>query len=380
MLDESAPAAQEPLESILARLHAEVERTGSGSGGDAGGGDFVLLRHQAERLWPVSAERPFLSRIGAWGRVRGLLLVPVKATLRKLMRWYVEPLAADQRRFNGAILKLVDALSQQTDERLGPLPPKIEEQARAAVELEERLTRLERRERSGAAPVAAPLPAVPERVPAVFPDYFAYESRMRGPTDSVREKQRPYVEDFREAEPVLDLGCGRGEFLGLLREAGIEARGVDADADMVAYCRGEGLDVERADAVEYLEGLEDGSLGGIMAAQVVEHLPAPTMVRLLELAAGKLRAGGLLVAETINPLSPLALRNYFADLTHAQPLVPETLELLARQAGFSSVEVRFLNEPERQLAEPEDPTVAANVRRLNELLFGPLDYAVLARR
>jgi SAM-dependent methyltransferase len=202
---------------------------------------------------------------------------------------------------------------------------------------------------------------------------------MRGPTESVRERQLPYVEDFREAAPVLDLGSGRGEFLGLLREAGIEARGVDLDSDMVAYSSGEGLDVEQAGALEYLEGLDDGAVGGIFAAQLVEHLPPPALLRLLELAAAKLRPGGLLVAETINPLSPLALRNYYADLTHAQPLVPETLELLARQSGFASVEVRFANEPERKLEEPADPTIAANVRRLNELLFAPLDYAILAR-
>ena len=93
----------------------------------------------------------------------------------------------------------------------------------------------------------------------------------------------------------------------------------------------------------------------------------------------KLRPGGLFVAETINPLSPLALRSYFADLTHAQPLVPETLGLLAEQAGFREVATRFLNEPEEKLAVPDDPVIAANVRRLNELLFGPLDYAILAR-
>jgi hypothetical protein len=131
--------------------------------------------------------------------------------------------------------------------------------------------------------------------------------------------------------------------------------------------------------VEYLEGLADGYLGVNIAPQLLDHLPAATVVRLLELAAAKLRPGGLLVAETINPVSPIALRNYFADLTHAQPLVPETLELLARQAGFASVETRFLNEPEEKLAEPADPTIAANVRRLNALLFAPLDYAIIAR-
>jgi SAM-dependent methyltransferase len=148
---------------------------------------------------------------------------------------------------------------------------------------------------------------------------------------------------------------------------------------MVAYARGEGLEVEQADALAHLEGLPDGSLGGIFAAQVVEHLPPPALLRLLELTAAKLRPGGILVAETINPLSPLALRNYFADLTHAQPLVPETLALLARQAGFARVETRFANAPE-PLALPDDSLLAENVRRLNELLFCPLDYAIVARR
>ncbi len=100
---------------------------------------------------------------------------------------------------------------------------------------------------------------------------------MRGSTETVRERQRVYVDELRDAAPVLDVGCGRGELLGLLREAGVDARGVDADADMVAYARGEGLDVEQADALAYLESLDDGSLGGVFAGQVVEHLPPPAL-------------------------------------------------------------------------------------------------------
>ncbi len=349
----------------------------------AAGSSYPARRREADSLWAVSAERPFLSRPGTLGRARGIVLTPAKSVLRKLMRWYVEPFAAEQRRFNAAVLRLVDALSERADagqtaveERLGSVADATAGQQRRTVELDERVTRLERRER---APAATAPPAAPAAsAPVVVPDYFAFESRMRGSTESIRDRQRPYVEDFREAAPVLDVGCGRGEFLVLLREAGIEGRGVDLDADMVAYARGEGLAVEQADAVEHLQGLEDGSLGGIFAAQLVEHLPAPTLVRLLELAAVKLRPGGVLVAETINPLSPLALRNYYADLTHAQPLVPETLELLARQAGFDSVELRYLNAPEERLSEPDDPVLAANVSRLNELLFGPLDYAIVA--
>jgi O-antigen chain-terminating methyltransferase len=347
---------------LFERLREELRR-GAGAG-EGAASEFAATRALAERFWPVTAER------AAGGGPKGL----VKRFLRKLMRWYVEPLAADQRVYNSSLLKLVDALSERAD----AAATSSERAQQLLRELEERLTRVERR---GAGGVAAAPPATVAAQPAAaaLPDYFAFESRMRGSVEAIRERQRRYVEDFREAGPVLDVGCGRGELLQLLREAAVDARGIDADADMVAYARGEGLDVEQADLVEYLERLEDGSLGGIFMGQVVEHLPPGVLVRSLELSARKLRRGGVLVAETINPLSPLALRHYFADLTHAQPLVPETLELLARQSGFAETEVRYLNEPAERLTEPDDPVIAANVRRLNELLFAPLDYALVAR-
>ena len=292
------------------------------------------------------------------------------------MRWYVEPLAADQRVFNDSVLKLVDALSERADAAAA-----AREQAERLVrELEERLARLERRRERRGSGVAAPVTVAAQPAAAAVPDYFAFESRMRGSVESIRERQRRYVEDFRDAAPVLDVGCGRGEFLALLREAGVEARGIDADCGHgCVRARRRVSTSSRQTSSSTSKRLDDASLGGIFMGQVVEHLPAATLVHALQLAAAKLRPGGVLVAETINPLSPIALRNYFADLTHAQPLVPETLELLARQAGFAESEIRFLNEPAERLTEPDDPVIAANVRRLNELLFAPLDYALVAR-
>lgn len=348
--------------ALFDRLREELRRGAVHE--DSRGAEFASTRALAERFWPVTAERP------AGGGPRGA----VKRLLRKLMRWYVEPLAADQRVFNDSVLKLVDALSERADASAA-----AREQAERLVrELEERLARLERRgPASGGVP--APVTVAAQPAAASVPDYFAFESRMRGSVESIRDRQRLYVDVLRDAAPVLDAGCGRGELLGLLREAGVEARGIDADSDMVAYARGDGLDVEQADLVEYLQGAADSSLGAIFMGQVVEHLPAPTLVQTFQLAAAKLRPGGVLIAETINPLSPIALRNYFADLTHAQPLVPETLELLARQSGFAETEIRYLNEPAERLTEPDDPVIAANVRRLNDLLFAPLDYALVAR-
>ena len=348
--------------ALFEQLRAELRR-GVPDGG-ARGAEFASARALAERFWPVTAERD------AGSGAKGI----VKRFLRKLMRWYVEPLAADQRVFNDSLLKLVDSLSARADAAAA-----AHERAEHLLrELEERLVRVERR-RAGAGAAAPAQTVAAQPGAASLPDYFAYESRMRGSTESVRDRQRVYVDDLRDAAPVLDVGCGRGELLSLLHAAGVNARGIDADADMVAYAQGEGLDVRQADLVEYLESLSDGELGAVFMAQVVEHLPPAVLVRAFELAAQKLRPGGVLIAETINPLSPLALRNYFADLTHAQPLVPETLELLARQVGFVETEIRFLNEPGERLTEPDDPVIAANVRRLNELLFAPLDYALIAR-
>jgi SAM-dependent methyltransferase len=315
-------------------------------------------RAAADRAWADAAARD---------EPRGLR----RRLLRRAIRTYVEDVAARERALADATLKLVDALSEDLDAARRA----HDGERRRATELEERLLRLERRP-AGAAPTTV---AAQPRA-AALPDYFAFESRLRASTEETRSKQRPYVELLAGAAPVVDVGCGRGELLGLLREAGVEARGVDADADMVAYARGEGLEVTQADVLAYLEEVEPGSLGGIAAMQLVEHLPPPALVRFLELAHRALRPGGVLLLETIDPLSPLALRNYFADLTHAQPLVPETLELLVAGAGFGGIEVRPANPPAERLAEPADRVHAANARRLNELLFGPLDYALLARR
>jgi SAM-dependent methyltransferase len=340
------------------------------------------LRHRelAEHLWAVRVDRASPDGTG----MHGLVTRPVKALLRPFLRWYVAPLVDAQREFNDVTLKLIDelydAVSASQDDRL-------------LEELEERVLRLERGARAVPAPDGpAPTPS-PEAQQAVAPmDYFGFEARMRGSRADVLDRQRPYVADFRDAAPILDVGCGRGEFLSLLREAGVEASGVDRDPDMVALCRSEGLEVEQGDAIAHLEGLADGSLGGVFAAQVVEHLPPAPLVRLLELVHAKLGPGGVFVAETMNPLSLFAMRNYYADLTHAQPLVPETLVLLARQAGFGSTELRFLHEPpEHERLRPVDlppdrafdtarVALAANVARLNEVVFGPQDYALVARK
>ncbi len=401
--------AQADTALIISRLEDELERSRLvDEGGD--GVAPLAARAEAQRLAAVSADRPFLSKPGFVGRARGLLLVPVKWLLRKMMRWYVEPVAADQRAFNSSVLTLadsltarIDAVRQEAQALLGSiaevraeadrLSTRADRLSTLAAEHDDRLVRVERRPVASAPARQQPVSLTPPPEPVVQPfDYFAFESRMRGPRELIRERQREYVDDFRHAAPVLDVGCGRGEFLTLLADAGIEAKGVDLDPDMAAFCRDQGLDVQEGDAIAYLNELPEESLGGIFAAQFVEHLQPGPLTAFIGLAVTRLRRGGVMVLETINPLSLFALRNYFADLTHAQPLIPDTLSLLVKEAGFERAEVRFLNEPEEaQVLEsvelppgPEfDPArraLESNRARLNEVVFGPQDYALVAHR
>jgi 2-polyprenyl-3-methyl-5-hydroxy-6-metoxy-1,4-benzoquinol methylase len=164
--------------------------------------------------------------------------------------------------------------------------------------------------------------------------YAGFEDLFRGPAERVTELQRPYLGLVAEHQPVLDVGCGRGEFLALLAAEGIVARGVDSDRGMIERCRAQGLPVALAGALEYLEGLDDASLGTVFCAQVIEHLTADQLRQLLELARRKLEPGGLFIAETINPHSIPALKMFWVDLTHQHPVFPEVALALCALAGF----------------------------------------------
>ena len=167
--------------------------------------------------------------------------------------------------------------------------------------------------------------------------YRAFEELFRGSEAFIGARQERYLPLLAADGPVLDFGCGRGEFLDVLSAAGIDAIGVDSDAGMVARCLDKGHSATTlADGLEYLEGLEDGSLGTIFSAQVVEHLPPDVLRRFIELAPRKLRPGGRFIAETVNPHSVAALKTFWVDVTHQHPLFPEVMVAFCRLAGFSS--------------------------------------------
>ena len=222
--------------------------------------------------------------------------------------------------------------------------------------------------------------------------YVGFEDQFRGSQDDIGERVAAYVPLFEGASDVLDVGCGRGEFLALLKAKGISARGVDLNEEMAAVCRERGLDATARDALSYLLAQPDDSLGGLFAAQVVEHLEPDYLMRLLEAAYHKLRPGSKIVLETINAACWYAFfSSYIRDVTHVRPLHPDTLQYLVSASGFQKVTVRFTAPfPEQSKlqtvpasldrSESVEAVFNDNVGKLNALLFTYLDYAAIGER
>ena len=232
--------------------------------------------------------------------------------------------------------------------------------------------------------------------------YVGFEDQFRGSPEDIQRRVAEYLPMFLgigdqgsgiKASDVLDVGCGRGEFLELLRDQGITARGIDVNPAMVDVCCAHGLDAVTADALTYLRGLPDGSLGGLFAAQVVEHLEPRYLMQLLDAAFDKLRPGAPIVLETINPACWFAFfESYIRDLTHVRPVHPDTLKYLLIATGFQHVEIRYRapypESDKLQSLAAQPPagfenlvaTLNENVEKINRLLFTYLDYAAIGKR
>jgi SAM-dependent methyltransferase len=243
---------------------------------------------------------------------------------------------------------------------------------------------------------AQPAPPAPPSQPDAW-KYVGFEDLYRGSQDDIRARQEIYLPLFEGAVDVLDIGCGRGEFLDLLASKGVRARGLDLNHEMVQVCRARGLDVTEGDALGYLRTLPGESLGGLIAAQVVEHLEPAYLLELLDQAQRALKPGATMVLETINVACWLAFfESYIRDLTHVRPLHPDTLKYLVTASGFVDVAVQFgasidpanrLQPVSRAARTAGDEalrsmadTFDGNVERLNRLMFTHLDYAVIATR
>ena len=214
--------------------------------------------------------------------------------------------------------------------------------------------------------------------------YLTFEDTFRGPRDLIKNRQRVYLPYLEAAGiggkemPVLDVGCGRGELLELLRDVGLHARGIDCNHAMVALCQELGLDVQQADIQEHLSGVPDASLGGVTLSHVVEHLPYPLVIAFFDEVLRTLKPGGMLILETPNPQNiQVGAHTFYTDPTHRNPLPSNTLKFFVEARGFTDVQILPLSPYPDSYALPEDSELA---KRFNAHFYGPQDYAVIGRK
>ncbi len=218
-------------------------------------------------------------------------------------------------------------------------------------------------------------------------DYFDFENYFRGSRETIKERQKEYLPYFMNKKAVLDLGCGRGEFLELLKENGVIAKGVDFYDEFVMYCQNRGLDVIEGDAIACLARAE--STDGIFAGQLVEHLSIGQIISLCMYAYEKLEDGGYLILETPNPMSlAIYTHAFYIDPSHQKPVHPYTLRYLVEKAGFQKVEILFTQGSRLPEHIPKlEGNEISNLEEFNqdlqtmaEFLYGSQDYAIIAQK
>jgi O-antigen chain-terminating methyltransferase len=230
----------------------------------------------------------------------------------------------------------------------------------------------------------APSPSLPEAIVendhALDALYATFQDRFRGSRDDIKRRLRSHLPRVRaagagtDAMPIVDLGCGRGEWLELLRDEGLSARGVDLNRVSLEQCREMRLDAVEDDAISFLRSLPDTDVGAVTGFHIIEHLPFDVLLGLLDETYRVLKPGGIAIFETPNPQNVLVGScTFYLDPTHRNPLPAGLTKFLMENRGFSKVEVVPLH-PYPQELRVHGSELAD---RFNEYVYGPQDYAVV---
>jgi SAM-dependent methyltransferase len=296
---ESGAYTKEMETLINEPLQAPCETSNAGQDDLQQNLNYINSNWDVHAEYSISSHRPILGRLLVWGR----------KLIHGEVRRYVDLISGKQIEFNAHVVRVLNGCVKGFDSKVNE------------------------------AVVATKKPSS-YHIDKVM-NYFLFEEKFRGTSEEIKQRQSIYVEYFKNCQNVLDIGCGRGEFLSLLKENAIGAKGIDINEDMLFLCKKNGLDIQKAEAISYLQSLEDKSLDGVFSAQVVEHLHPEELINIVKLCYDKMKYGTFFIVETVNILNPGALANFFVDPTHKWPVHPEFIEFIIKDTGFRESKIVY---------------------------------------
>lgn len=340
------------------------------------------------RTWKLLYYRPILS---ARPIIAGLIVF-FRRLFRRAARFLIEPLTEAQTEFNSSVARSLNTIRNhdvvfeayirrmdneltQRKSLLEQLHTEYQEALRSERELfEQRVFQLEQKMWEKSDNLYGEI------------DYFDFENHFRGNRSQIAERQKMYIDYFKDCKHVIDLGSGRGEFLDLLKQQRIPAVGVDLYGPFVDFCRMHGQEVVQEDAVSYLRRQENDCCDGIFAGQLIEHLNTKELISLCSDSYRTLKKGGTLIVETPNPTCVATyLNSFYLDPSHVKPVHPKTVEYFLRKAGFQEIRIIFTEQSKVGYRFPLLSAEGGNLEEFNDgvnflsdIIFGSQDYAVIA--
>ncbi|MBA4394899.1 MAG: hypothetical protein C0407_15210 [Desulfobacca sp.] len=389
-----SPEDLEEIERITLQIQSE--------GSESQEGD--ILYHLSQVNYLCDTRKP--PELSSHRKVLGSLITGVKKIIHKLTEPYIQMVLKRQVEFNVELVRLLNQMAldvryrwSNQEKQLAILEKRWEEVTKSLEAIPQELRTQKNVFEEVLSQLKGMKSTAPELGPQIEnlkskvrePEYVRFEDLHRGSQEDIKWKQKNYLVYFKDKGTVLDIGCGRGEFLELLREAQISGLGVDTNQEMIRVCRAKGLKAAQGDGLDYLKALPDQSLGGIFLSQVIEHLKPEVLRELVRVSFTKLVPGGSLVAETINPQCLSTFSGaFYLDLSHNNPIHPEAARFLWESLGFRQVEILYVSPyPEemrlKEMIRREDDSyedelarvLNENIHSLNALLYGFQDYAVV---
>jgi SAM-dependent methyltransferase len=351
-------------------------------------GDIIILvkRVLQQLLTPV------FERQSAYNAVNARLVASLCERVERMeerVASALDGLRAEETAFLDALRETItgqlEVLAQQQATSLQALQMEVAAQSRERRAQERHLTRLldgVRKHLSDAMPQEQSQTLAPKEGRPLDTFFAAFDERFRGTRAAIKEQLRVYLPHLKEAKigmgknPVVDLGCGRGEWLELLQEEGMQGKGVERNCVLVEECRQAGLDVVESDILAYLCALPNSSIGAVTGFHIIEHLPFEVLLDLFDETVRVLQPGGVAIFETPNPQNVLvSTLEFYNDPTHRIPLPSALLKFIAEVKGLQRIKLLQLHPfPEMQKVQEAGLEVA---KRFNELFYGPQDYALV---